>query len=84
MKQKQALINKRNENRIEPPNFKNNEIIFENDDRRDKLAPRCIKHQVVSDSKITVQTQKRKVHKQKIKPKRNFSGSSEQPGEQGC
>ena len=73
LRYKQNVINKLNENREDPPNFKQNDIIYEADDRRNKLAPQFIKHKVFNNNKITINTDKRKVHKKRIKNKRKFT-----------
>ena len=78
LRNKQKNIEKRNENRTDPQDFVENETIYELDDRRNKLAPRFNEHKVVKNHKITITSNKRKVHKQKIrkKPKRKVSACS--------
>lgn len=71
---KENIINKLNENKSEPPDFQPNENILEADNRRNKLAPRFMSHKILRNNKFTVVTNKRKVHKRKIKKKRKFSG----------
>lgn len=65
--QKKNLIEKLNKNRVKPPVFKENETIYERNNRRNKLAALFQKHKVKKDNKVTVTTNKRKVHKKKIK-----------------
>lgn len=68
LQNKQAIINKRNSDRIQPPEFRIDDIIYEKDNRRNKLAPRFTKNQVQKNNKITVINQNnRKIHKSKIK-----------------
>lgn len=62
-----------NEERNEPSTFEENNSVYEADDRRNKLAPKFIKHKVLKDNKIILLTNKRKVHKKRIKPKRKFT-----------
>lgn len=72
---KQKIIGKRNKTRKSPVNFKKGIDIYEDENRRNKLAPRFMKHRVIKNNKITILTNKRKVHKQKIKNTRKFTGS---------
>lgn len=66
-KEKEALITQRNKNRIEPKTFLENETIYEKDNRRNKLSPRFQKHHVKKNNRVTLTTNKRKVHKAKVK-----------------
>lgn len=70
LNRKESYISKLNQSRKDPPSYDPNEKIFEKDDRRNKLAPRFNDHIVTQNNKITVETNKRKVHKQKIKNKK--------------
>lgn len=76
LKIKQNVITKLNTDRRDPPNHEENEIIYESENRRNKLAPKIMKHKVLQNNKISVITNKKKVHKQNIKNKRKFSDSS--------
>lgn len=75
LKFKEKNINKLNISRNDPLNFSPSENILEHENRRNKIAPRFLKHKIKRNNKITVITNKRKVHKQKIKPKRKFLGT---------
>ena len=66
-KNKIRTVEKLNLKRDEPRTFEKNEIIFERNPTRDKLAPKYIKHKVTEDNDVTVKTNKRTVHKNKIK-----------------
>lgn len=66
LQSKKHLISKLNKNRKYPPEYSRNDIIYEKDDRRNKLAPRFKEYTVTKNNDLTVETNKRKVHKQKI------------------
>lgn len=70
LNKKQNYVNKCNRLRKDPANYNLDEIIFKLDDRRNKLAPRFNKHIVTKNNKITIETNKGKVHKQKIRKKK--------------
>lgn len=72
---KKKTIDRLNKDRNDPLDFEPDEIIYETDNRRTKVAPKFIKHKIVTNNKVTVSTNKRKVHKQKIKNKRKFTGT---------
>ena len=59
---------------MEPPDYIESEKILEHENRRNKLAPKFMPHSVLKNNKITIITNRRKAHKQKIKPKRKFTG----------
>lgn len=71
---KKNTINKRNENKVEPPEYQLNQEILEAENRRNKLAPKFMAHKILRNQKFTVITNRRKVHKRKIKKPRKFSG----------
>lgn len=64
---KQEIIDKLNKNRKNPPEYKEGDIIYEQNNRRNKLAPKFSKHIVKQNNKVTKTTDKRKIHKKKIK-----------------
>lgn len=70
LEKKQNYITKLNTRRKDPPNYTQGETIYELDDRRDKLAARFNKHIVQKNNRVTVETPRRKVHKQKIRKKK--------------
>lgn len=71
---KQQIIDKLNKSKSNPPDFRINDSILEADNRRNKLAARFMSHKILKNNKYTVLTNKRKVHKRKIKKTRKFSG----------
>lgn len=77
---KQNMLKKLNDNKCDPPNFQPNENILEADNRRNKLAPRFMSHKILKNNRYTVITNRRKVHKSKIKSKRKFSGQQPASG----
>lgn len=79
LKLKQNVIEKLNQKRKEPPDFAPNEVVYEAENRRNKLAPKFTQHRVEKNNKVTIISNKRKVHKQKIKNKRKFAGSPNIP-----
>lgn len=65
--EKEKIIQKRNTTRVTPPSLSTNDTIYELSTTRDKLTPKYIKHTVKQDHGINITTNKRKVHKQRIK-----------------
>lgn len=72
---KRKLIEKCNETRKDPRTFQEDQTIYERDNRRDKLAPKFQPHRVTENKDVTILSNNRKVHKQKIKSNRKISGA---------
>lgn len=67
LRNKTKNIKALNTERDEPRKFFENQTIFEKTTTRDKLVPKYIKHLVEKNNEITVDTNKRTVHKRKIR-----------------
>ena len=68
---KSKYIQAINQKRSDPKTFSVNDVIFEKSTTRDKLTPKYIKHTIQQDNDVTVKTNKRPVHKNRI---RNING----------
>lgn len=65
-------INQLNNDRQDPEQLENNDVIFRKENRRNKLNPRLTRHQVLHDKGPTlITTINQKIHKSKIKRRVN-------------
>lgn len=78
--QKRNIIEKLNEKRKNPPDFLENSTVYEAENRRNKLAPKFKPFRIYQNKRITVISNRRKIHKQKLKNKRKFAGLINRPG----
>lgn len=64
---KRKLIEKANKSRVKPPSLRTGNTVYWKTNRRNKVAPRFNKLEVLKNNKVTIHTKQGKIHKTKIK-----------------